>query len=116
MQGKLYDSELRIMDILWNDGPTRAMDIAIEMEKRVGWSKTTTYTVIKRCIDKEIVRREYPKFLCTAVLTQEEARKNETESLIKRMYGDDSQLLIETLIKSGIMSADDVKAALKKAK
>ena len=47
MEPKLYDSELKIMEILWREGETTAKEIAAELAKSVGWSKTTTYTVLK---------------------------------------------------------------------
>lgn len=44
---KLFDSELKVMQVLWENGDTSAKDIAAVLGKQVGWSKTTTYTVIK---------------------------------------------------------------------
>ena len=52
MEIKLFDSELKVMDILWKEGDTSAKEIAEKLNEQVGWSKTTTYTVIKKCIDK----------------------------------------------------------------
>ena len=46
MEIKLFDSELKVMDILWKEGDTSAKDIAEILNRQVGWSKTTTYTVI----------------------------------------------------------------------
>ena len=45
---KLFDSELNVMKILWEQGDTSAKDIAAILKERVDWSKTTTYTIIKR--------------------------------------------------------------------
>ena len=57
MEFKLFDSELKVMDILWKEGDTSAKEIAEKLNEQVGWSKTTTYTVIKKCIDKGAVGR-----------------------------------------------------------
>ena len=62
MEFKLYDSELRIMEVLWENGNTTAKHIAEILKEQVGWSKTTTYTVIKKCIDKGIISHYYPVF------------------------------------------------------
>ena len=48
MEIKLFDSELKVMDILWKEGDTSAKVIAEKLNAQVGWSKTTTYTVIKK--------------------------------------------------------------------
>ena len=60
MEFKLFDSELKVMDILWKEGDTSAKEIAEKLNEQVGWSKTTTYTVIKKCIDKGAVGRSEP--------------------------------------------------------
>ena len=49
---KLFDSELKIMDVLWRKGKTPAKEIADELGQSIGWNKNTTYTVIKKCVDK----------------------------------------------------------------
>ena len=54
---KLFDSELKIMEILWREGDISAKRIAEIAKEQIGWSKTTTYTNIKRCIDKGAVER-----------------------------------------------------------
>ena len=42
---KLFDSERKIMECLWQGGEMSAKELAEELEKTVGWSKPTTYTV-----------------------------------------------------------------------
>ena len=42
MEVKLFDSELKVMEILWQDGDVSAKHIAEILSQQVGWSKTTT--------------------------------------------------------------------------
>ncbi|MED4957473.1 BlaI/MecI/CopY family transcriptional regulator, partial [Paenibacillus macerans] len=86
MQIKLFDSELKIMDVLWKNGDTTAKRIAETLKEQVGWNKTTTYTLIKRCIDKGAIERIEPNFLCHPLVTIEQARELETTELINKMY------------------------------
>ena len=51
MQEKLFPSEIKVMEIIWDNGEITAKEIAAEMAKTAGWSKTTTYTVIKKCLE-----------------------------------------------------------------
>ena len=50
MEIKLFDSELKVMDVLWREGPTTAKHISDVLKEEVGWNMNTTYTLIKRCI------------------------------------------------------------------
>lgn len=98
MEKKLFDSELKVMEILWRQGEVTAKKIAEELDRQVGWSKTTTYTVIKKCIDKGAIERREPNFICHALVTKEEAQKYETNELIEKMYDGHTDQLIAALI------------------
>ena len=52
---KLFDSELKVMDVLWKEGDVPAKHVADVLTKELGWNKNTTYTLIKRCIKKGAV-------------------------------------------------------------
>ena len=52
MTEKLFSSEIRIMELLWENGEMSAKELAAALLKSVGWSKTTTYTVIKNALKK----------------------------------------------------------------
>ena len=86
METKLYDSELKVMEILWKQGEVTAKKIAEELDRQIGWSKTTTYTVIKKCVDKGAVKREEPGFICRPLISRQEVQDYETEELIDKMF------------------------------
>ncbi len=108
MDIKLFDSELRIMEILWEKGELSAKEIAVILGQQVGWSKTTTYTVIKKCLDKGAVERTEPGFICRARVTRDEAREAETNELINKMYGGAPDRLIASLLGRKQLSAADI--------
>lgn len=108
MEIKLFDSELKIMDILWNEGDKSAKELADTLGRLVGWSKTTTYTVIKKCLDKGAVTRSDPGFICHAVVTKEEARSMETAELINKLYDGSSDQLIASLLGRKNLSPQEI--------
>ena len=48
MQEKLFDSELKVMEIIWEKGAISAKEISLIAADSIGWNKNTTYTVIKK--------------------------------------------------------------------
>ena len=50
MNTKLYDSELKVMEVLWKEGDDSAKHISEILNAEIGWNKNTTYTVIKKCV------------------------------------------------------------------
>ena len=48
MQEKLFESEAKVMEIIWVNAPISAKDISLIAAESIGWNKNTTYTVIKK--------------------------------------------------------------------
>ena len=104
---KLYDSELKVMDVLWERGPMPARDIVDVLGARIGWNKNTTYTVIKKCVEKGAIDRGEPGFVCTPLVTREEVQQSETEQLIDKMFGGSSELFFSAFLKKeGVSPAE----------
>ena len=74
---KLFDSELKVMEVLWEQGTKSARDIVDVLSERIGWNKNTTYTVIKKCIEKGAICREEPGFICRPLVTKDEVAQSE---------------------------------------
>lgn len=98
MENKLTSSELKVMNVLWNHGDTPAKDIVKILNKEVDWKKSTTYTIIKRCIDKGLIENIGGDFICRALVSKEEAQKNETKQLINNMYDGSVDKLVASLL------------------
>ncbi len=108
MELKLYDSELKLMELLWEAGELTAAELARRAKAQVGWSKTTTYTVIKKCVDKGAVERVEPGFLCRPKVSREEAQRYETRELLDRMYGGAADQLIACLLGGRKLSPGEI--------
>ena len=95
---KLYDSELKVMDILWEQGDVEAKKITKILAQQISWSITTTYTVIKKLIDKKAIERIDPGYICRALVTKEQAREYETTELINKMYDGADAVLVASIL------------------
>lgn len=104
---KLFDSELKVMEVLWEQGTKSARDIVDVLSERIGWNKNTTYTVIKKCVEKGAIDREEPGFLCKPLVTKDEVAQSETEQLIDKMFGGSSELFFSSFLKNQGISEED---------
>ena len=55
---KIFESEYKFCLILWENEPIKSPELAEICKEKLGWSKTTTYTVIKRLRDRGAVKSE----------------------------------------------------------
>ena len=95
---KLFDSELRVMNVLWKDGDVPAKHIADILNKELGWNKNTTYTLIKRCMKKGAIERTEPNFMCHALISKEKVQEAETNELIDKVYDGSADKLFAALL------------------
>ena len=105
---KLFEAELKVMDVLWNKGVSTAKELAEILGKQIGWSKTTTYTIIKRCVEKGAIRREDPNFVCHPMVTIDDAREFETDELINKMYNGAPDRLMASILGRGVLSKNEI--------
>ena len=106
---KLFDSERKVMEVLWEaDAPVTAKEIARRLNEAVGWNKNTTYTVIKKCVDKGAVRRTEPGFVCSALISRQEVQDYETEELIDRMFDGSREKFFAAFLDGGKLSRQEV--------
>ena len=109
---KLYDSEFKIMDIVWDNEPVSAKEVTLIAAETIGWNKNTTYTVIKKLIDKKAIERTEPNFICTSLVKKEDVRKAETQSLINKLYNGSRKAFFAAFIDDNI--SEDELEVLKK--
>ena len=108
MSIKLFDSELKVMDVLWKKGDTTAKEISDILKEEIGWNMNTTYTVIKKCIAKGAIRRDEPKFLCHALIEKSEVQQAEAEELMDKLFDGSPELLFASLLSSKKLSEEQL--------
>lgn len=81
---KIFESEYRFCLILWEHEPIRSTELAKLCKERLGWSKTTTYTVIKRLSDRGVVKSE--DAIVTSLISKEETQLSELDELMEKKF------------------------------
>ncbi len=108
MSIKLFDSELKVMDVLWKDGDMTAKQISDILKEEIGWNMNTTYTVIKKCISKGAIERLDPNFICHALIAKEQVQEAETDELINKVFDGSADLLFASLLGRKNLSAEQI--------
>lgn len=104
---RLHEGELNIMELLWSNKVLAAKDIAKIVKEYIGWEKNTTYTVIKRLIDKGAIAREEPGFLCHALISKRTVQRTETKVLLDKLFnGSLNTFLVEYLNSQALSKAE----------
>lgn len=81
---KVFESEYRFCLILWRNEPINSTKLAKLCKKELGWSRTTTYTVIKRLSDRGVVKNE--NATVTALVSKEEVQLSQMEEMMEKTF------------------------------
>ncbi len=110
MENKLFDSELKVMELIWQNEPISAKELSVLAEKEYSWNKNTTYTVIKKIEAKGYIKREDPGFICTSIVSKGEVCKSEAKGLIDKLFGGSRKALFSALIEDEQLTAEEIEA------
>ena len=84
MSPKIFESEYRFCLILWEHEPIKSTDLMKLCKEKLEWSKTTTYTVIKRLSERGVIKNE--NAIVTSIVSKEEAQQSELEELMDKKF------------------------------
>jgi len=105
---RLHEGELNIMELLWSNKILAAKDISKIIKEYIGWEKNTTYTVIKRLIDKGAIKREDPGFLCKAAVSKRTIQNIETKFLFSKLYNSSLSTFLNEYLKNQELTRADL--------
>lgn len=81
---KIFESEYRFCLILWEREPVSSAELAKICKEKLGWSRTTTYTVIHRLSERGVVKNEGG--LVSSLVSKDEAQAAELDALVEKTF------------------------------
>jgi BlaI family penicillinase repressor len=105
-QIKVYDAEYKFMDIVWEHSPVKSSRLVELAHEKLGWKKSTTYTVIRRLSDRGII--ENKDTVVYALVEREQVLRAESGEHIDKFYNGSLKLFFTTFIKKGKLTADEI--------
>lgn len=103
---KIFESEYRFCLILWENEPIRSTDLAKLCKERLDWSKTTTYTVIKRLSERGVLKNE--NTIVTSLISKEEAQLSELDELMEKKFEGSLPAFIAAFARRQSLSEKDI--------
>ena len=107
---KLTASEWNILNFLWESGPSTVMQIVGEMERTVGWARSTTVTTLSRMETKGLVRRELASQgkPYIPLVERDQAALVETHSFLDRVYQGSVGLMMSAMVRQEGLSQQQI--------
>lgn len=103
---KIFESEYRFCLILWEHEPIKSSDLARLCKEKLDWSKTTTYTVIKRLSDRGVLKNE--NTIVTSLVSKEEVQLSELDELMEKKFEGSLPAFIAAFGKRQALSPEEI--------
>ena len=103
---KIFESEYRFCLILWEHEPIKSTDLAKLCKERLDWSKTTTYTVIKRLSERGVLKLE--NGIVTSLISREDAEQAEIETFVESKFGGSLPAFVAAFTRRQKLSEQDL--------
>jgi len=81
---KIFESEYRFCLILWANEPINSTQLVKLCKEQLGWSKTTTYTVIHRLSERGVVKNE--NATVSSLVSKEQVQEFELDQLVEKTF------------------------------
>ena len=81
---KIFESEYRFCLILWENEPVNSTKLVELCKQQMGWSKATTYTVIRRLAERGVLKNE--NATVSANISKEEAQNSRLDELVEETF------------------------------
>ncbi len=101
----LTHADWRLMDIVWDHEPVESPQLSRLAEEKLGWKRTTTYTVLKRLCEKGYLVNDAS--LVTSLVARTEAGKREGNQLVSRGFKGSLPAFIAAFLEGGSISGED---------
>ena len=107
---RIGDAEYAVMEVLWNEAPLTAAEVAERVPRERGWSIHTVKTMLSRLSAKGILSHEEDgrRYLYRPAVAREDYVDQESGRLLDRMFGGRLTPLVAHLARRDRLSDRDI--------
>lgn len=110
MAERISDAEHAVMEVLWEESPLTAQDVAERVPTERGWSANTVKTLLGRLLAKNVIAHEEEgrRYLYRPLVEREDYVAGESQRLIDRLFGGKLTPLVAHLADRDQLTAQDI--------
>ena len=103
---KVFESEYRFCQILWEQEPVTSGELARLCRERLGWKRSTTYTVIKRLAERGVLKNE--NAVVTSLVSRDQVQTAEIDELLEKKFDGSLPAFIAAFTRDRTLSREEI--------
>lgn len=106
----LTEAEWHVMECLWDKEHLTGREAVSELQEGMGWSRSTTLTLLRRLENKGAVSSQTNNGLKTFIplVKREDAALQETEDFLDRIYKGSLSLMVSSLTEKKALPKEEI--------
>ena len=106
----LTEAEWTVMECLWEKSPRTGRETVAWLDQKMGWTRSTTLTMLRRLEAKGAVAGDTEGELKTfrPLIAREDVAVQETENLLERAYKGSLSLLVSSLTRKQSLPQNEI--------
>lgn len=103
---KIFESEYRFCLILWEHEPVNSTRLVELCKEQLGWSKATTYTVIRRLAERGVLKNE--NTIVSTLISKEQAQESQLEEMVEKTFEGSMPAFIAAFSRSKKLKKEEI--------
>lgn len=113
---KLFDAEYKFVSIIWDNEPINSTELVRICADKLGWKKSTTYTVLKKLCERGILQNN--NATVTSLIKREDVQKYESQAILEKTFDGSLPKFLTTFLSGRKISeqeAEELKRIIEEA-
>ena len=102
---QLHQAEYRFMEVIWDNEPVNSTALVKLCDEQLGWKKSTTYTVLRKLCQREILHNDDATVV--AVAKREQVQKFESQQVVERSFGGSLPAFVNAFLSEKKLSREE---------
>ena len=81
---QIYESEFRLCLIVWEQEPINSTRLVALSKERLGWSKATTYTVLRRLAERGVLQNK--DAVVTSLVSKQQVQQSQLAQMMDKTF------------------------------
>ena len=103
---KLCTSDYKFMDIVWDNEPVKSGELVSLCNEKLGWKKSTTYTMVKKLSQKGYLKNE--NSIVSSLIPRKEVQMFESSYVVNSAFGGSLPSFIASFVSGTQLSKKEI--------
>jgi len=106
----LTSAEWNLMECLWESSPRTGREATEYLKEHVGWSRSTTLTMLRRMTEKGIIKcgEKDGLKIYSPLIKREDATIQETHDFLNRVYNGSVSMMVNAMTEKQALSKEEI--------